>query len=184
MQVSINFGGFYESWHDDICERATAWAVGAIDPDTGEIDGEALYSKNIDWWSVHTEYAQRWLDLFNDETCARLEFVRVNSPRFYNFESDAIIAECSRSDLLALLKHTRWLGIRDNVRERMRDVTQSRSGYIAFYSYGDLFKSENRDIFAQGVCDAIIEHENDAGGYGFIVEDFSLSFDPEMEVAA
>ncbi len=184
MQVSINFGGFYESFHDDICERATAWAVGANDPDTGEIDGEALYSKNIDWWSVHTEYAQQWLDLFNSETGASLEFVRLDSPRFYNFQTDTIVAECSRGDLLRLLDHARWLGIRDNVRERMRDVTQSRSGFIAFYSYEDLFKSENRDIFAQCVCDAIIEHESDAGGYGFIVEDFSLSFDPEMEAAA
>jgi hypothetical protein len=184
MNISLNFGGFYESFHDDICERATAWAVGADDPDTGEIDSEALYSKNIDWASVYTEYAQQWLDLFNDETGARLEFVRIVSPRFYNFETDAIIAECSRRDLLRLLDHARWLGIRDNVRERMRDLTQSRSGFIAFYSYEDLFKSENRDIFAQCVCDAIIQHESDAGGYGFLVEDFSLSFDPEIKVAA
>jgi hypothetical protein len=42
MNIRIDFGGFYESYHDSIVERAMADSIGAVDDD-GEIDGDKLY---------------------------------------------------------------------------------------------------------------------------------------------
>ena len=51
MNTTINFGGFYHTHHEYIIEQAVGYMLGIDDPETGEMDSEALCNFN-DWPSV------------------------------------------------------------------------------------------------------------------------------------
>ena len=80
MNTTINFGGFYHTHHEYIIEQAVGYMLGIDDPETGEIDSEALYDFN-DWPSVMNDYAKQWLDMLNADLGTSLSFMELNSPQ-------------------------------------------------------------------------------------------------------
>jgi len=180
MKTALNFGGFYQSWHDEQLERAVAYACDLVD-ECGEIKWDEMYASINSWTPYREQYAEAWLGQFNDEIGTSLAFEGINSPREYNFRTDAIMASMTTRDALALFKYVRENDLKNDVFDRMREITTSRDGYLAFYSYRDLFKRENRDLLMECLCDAIIEEH---GGMAWIVEDFEADYIPALEAVA
>jgi len=170
MQTTINFGGFYESLHDDIVERAKAYEIGAVD-DNGEIDGDKLWEVDkAEWDSIKEEYSGEWLDMLNQELETDIKFVSLNSPRFYNYSTDVIVGDISQKDALKIFGYVRDNDLKCEVLQAVRDASTSGSGYSALYDYEDYFMREYRALLLQVVLDVIIAACDER--YPFIVEDF------------
>jgi len=182
MKIALNFGGFYQSWHDEIVEQAVAYACGLVDEDTGEVRSDELFASINSWEPYFQQYAEAWVDQFNDEVGTSLEFARIDSPREYNFRTDAIMVDASNRDILRIFAYVRENLLKSDALEIARSITTSRDGFIAFYKYYQLFQRENRDLLAECLCDAIIAAQNNS--YPWIVEDFEAEYCPQLEVAA
>lgn len=173
MNTTINFGGFYNSHHDDIIERAMAYSIGAVD-DMVEIDHDKLFDvEKAEWDTVKEEYSKEWLDMLNDETGTNMKFIALSSPQFYNYNTDVIIADISRKDTIQLFTYIRNNDLKREVFQRMKDVTSNHSGYHALYYYAELFYKENRSLLLQVIIDVIISAMEES--CPFIVEDFYYS---------
>jgi len=181
MNITINFGGFYESHHGYIIDNAVAYEIGAIDPDTGEIDHDKLYDFN-DWDSVAIDYAQQWLEMLNSELDTEFRFISLYRPRQYNFSTDTITAHVEPNDLLKVFKAIKENDLKSDVFRIIRDRTTSCDGYAAFYRYGDIFEKENHHFLIEFMIDALLDAFNES--YPFIKEDYypSVTIDlPETE---
>jgi len=169
MNTTINFGGFYHTHHEYIIEQAVGNMLGIDDPETGEIDSEALYDFN-EWPSVMNSYAKQWLDMLNADLGTSLSFMELNSPREYNFKTDVIFADVPDDDILLIKEYVKHNHLSTSLSEHIKNATTSYDGYRAFYSGPDLELPENEDVLIQLMLDVIIE---DLGvNYPYICEDF------------
>lgn len=166
MNTTINFGGFYHSHHEYIIEQAAAYMVDAFD-EYGEIDHDKLFDFN-DWDSVQVEYCKEWLNMLNSELGTNINFVALDSPKFYNYSTDVIIADISEDDYKAIMRFISDNGLVPDVDKRFIDATTTRSGYAPFYTYSELMNKPS--LKAQIRLDSIIEYLGES--YPFICEDF------------
>lgn len=175
MEIRINFGGFYGSLHEErIDDIATQMSL--------DHDGEESmddFRMDLNYLDMNKTYSKNFVDFLNDELDTELEFKELHSPREYNFSTDVIYAECSDSDALKILSYTLEY-CRDELKELIEDKTTSKSGYIAFYTYLDVLKRENRDILIQSCLDAIINDSEDEWEQYY---DFHCVYDDVSSVA-
>ena len=148
-QVTVNFGGFYESYHSDSVEEA----IYPTDDDGDIIEGE---EPCIPYHQGCVLYSKEWLGLLNTELETNLIFKTLDSPREYNFSTDAILAEYSLADLNIVLSYIKDNSLDDEVEALYRKATTSRDGYCAFYSYSELFLLENQGLRLEIMLDCII----------------------------
>jgi hypothetical protein len=172
IQTQINFGGFYNSYHDDLCQQAVGYSLGADDPETGEIIYNTDMENFNEWQSVFVEYSKEYINKLNDELNISLKFDSLDSPKFYNFSTDVILASISIKDILKLFTYIKENDLKEKVYDLIKQKTTSVSGYSAFYSYCDFFKSENRYFLIECLIDVILETLNE--DYPFSVEEFYI----------
>ena len=86
MEIQIEFGGFY-GYHDEYIEsRIEQFNDGVIyENDCYDID-------NIDWQKTFKNYAENWLWRFNTMSGLGLGFAGLDSPKYYNYRTDRIVA--------------------------------------------------------------------------------------------
>ena len=175
MKTKINFGGFYETFHDDIVERAVADYFGYVDHDTGEIDYDRLWDVDrVTWIDARRQYCSDYLDTLSYELGIDLEYHAIVTPRFYNFSTDVIVANINRRDILALFEYIRKNRLKPNLMEHIKSITTSSDGYHAFYRYDEIGQTANRPILIELMLDVIIA---DLGrDYPLIVDEFNLNY--------
>lgn len=154
--VTVNFGGFYDTVHDDLVERALACEIdGGVDDD-GEINGDVMWDvPSAVYKQANVLYCKEWLELFNEWVGLGLKFDHLASPRFYNFATDVIIADYSDADYTNVEKYITDFQLEDALAQHVKTVTTSCDGYHAFYSVDEL--KEDRDLFLSVMLDVIIE---------------------------
>ena len=167
MDTVINFGGFYNSHHDDIVERAVSYIEGAVD-DYGDID----YSKldDVQWHHHQLAYCREYIDILNDELGTTILFQGIDSPKFYNFSTDTILAEVSQKDVLSLFKYIRENSLGVELRNKIQTSTTYVDGFIPFYTFQDFLKKDNRTLLFEVLITVIINHLS--VDHTFVVEDF------------
>ena len=80
----IDFGGFYHSIHsDEINHRIESF----------EIDED-----NVNYKETCNSYCIEFIDSINDMLELNLKFIKIDSPKFYNFTTDKIEAEINEND--------------------------------------------------------------------------------------
>src|SRR5210317_2589618 len=80
----IDFGGFYHSIHsDEINHRIESF----------EIDED-----NVNYKETCNSYCIEFIDSINDMLELNLKFIKIDSPKFYNFSTDKIEAEINEND--------------------------------------------------------------------------------------
>jgi len=170
VNIFIDFGGFYETWHSEICERAIAYELGLID-DCGEIDDsqDKLFDFN-QWGEIHAQYAEQWLDMFNNELDTNIKYLGLISPRFYNYQTDVIGADISSADCLKVMRFIRENDLKSELIRLIQNTVTHSSGYIPFYTWRDIFYRENRDILMRLAIEVIIESFNQ--NYIFALDEF------------
>lgn len=142
MKTYLNFGGFYYSDHGSAVEM---WVTGPYDC---ECDDE------YDWRQAYDLYANFYVEWFNTLFDTDLVFLRVWSPREYNFQTDSIEVEVNDEDA-AKLKRVAHEEFGSELTEMIRRVTTSRSGYIPFYTPETLEDEDDR--YMECILDTVLE---------------------------
>jgi hypothetical protein len=142
IKTTINFGGFYNSIHDDNIE----WACESFySDDNGNCNWDIILD-NVDFKKLRGVYIDLYCDLFSDwlkenyNLAIKFKNISLSSPREYNFETDKILCDIdsveNESLIKALQSNTKFL-------DWLKDRTKSRSGFISFYSYDDAMNNKN-----------------------------------------
>jgi len=146
IKTTINFGGFYNSIHDDNIE----WACESyFTDDDGNCNWDIILD-SVDFKKIRGVYIDLYCDLFSDwlkenyNLAIKFKNISLSSPREYNFETDKILCDITHDENESLIKalqsNTKFL-------DWLKDRTQSRSGFISFYSYDDAMNNKN-DIYS------------------------------------
>jgi len=146
IKTTINFGGFYNSIHDGNIE----WACESFySDDNGNCNWDTILDR-VDFKQLRGVYIDLYCDLFSDwlkenyNLAIKFKNISLSSPREYNFETDKILCDITHDENESLIKalqsNTKFL-------DWLKDRTQSRSGFISFYSYDDAMNNKN-DIYS------------------------------------
>lgn len=156
MEIQIEFGGFY-GYHDEYIESR----IETLNEWNDELDIDNVYDTltSIDWQKTFESYAENWLHRFNSYCNLDLEFVGIDSPKYYNFTTDRIIAKIDDEDIESLMVFVDYVEFYEYANPRLT----SRDGFISFYNGLDdlIERSKNDDddkaILLGMVCDYLIE---------------------------
>ena len=146
IKTTINFGGFYNSIHDDNIE----WACESyFTDDNGICDWDNILD-NVDFKKLHDVYIDLYCDLFSDwlkenyGIAIKFKNISLSSPREYNFETDKILCDITHDENESLIKA---LQSDNKFLDWLKERTQSKSGFISFYSYDDAMNDKN-DVYS------------------------------------
>ena len=117
MQLTtIPFSGFYNSIHDSELDRVIEYETEYLSENGASNDlcikiAELIYDQT-DWQKAHKDYAHiytgAWIDALNDylktehKFTIKAEFESLQSPKFYNFETDRIFCTIEEKYVKAL----------------------------------------------------------------------------------
>mgnify|MGYP007059414194 CR=1 FL=1 len=144
MEIQIEFGGFY-GFHDEYIDC--------------RMDNYGIDYDNIDWNDTFKNYAENWLHRFNMMSNLGLEFVSIDSPKYYNYRTDKIIAKVNDADINDLMVFVDYVAFYEWANPQL----QSRSGFISFYNgIDDLIErakddDDDKAILLGMVCNYLIE---------------------------
>ena len=135
--ITIPFGGFYESIHSDLIDNMLENYFN--DTDYSELD--------INYDLIHLTYIEHYLESFQefmedylDTSIRKFHNIRLDSPRYYNFETATISTSIADSVVTKLTKKFRK---QSEFTTWLTEATQSYDGYISFYTFHDVW--ENKD---------------------------------------
>jgi len=139
----IDFGGFYHSIHsDEIDHRIESF----------EIDED-----KVNYKETCNSYCIEFIDSINDMLELNLKFIKIDSPKFYNFTTDKIEAEINENDFNKL-KDT-YLSNQEFV-DYIELNSKSYSGFISFYnSFNEVIKED--EILLQYMFNYILKEYAD-----------------------
>lgn len=104
FEIILPFQGFYNSIHD--AQLDDALNSQCSDIATGCYVNDKLRDRLfdcIDWFEAHNDYAKCYTKaLAYEYNLHSLKFVRLISPKYYNYETDRILATIGRQDLAKL----------------------------------------------------------------------------------
>ena len=146
MEIQIEFGGFY-GYHEEYIDN--------------RIDDYEIDFDNVDWNATFNEYAKNWLWRFNNRSNLDLEFIGVDSPKFYNYRTDRIIANVPNECASKMLQYTKM----DEFKEYANEQLTPHDGYLPFFDdiddlIGNAYKNDDDMALLLGlICDYIMIHE-------------------------
>lgn len=158
--AALPFAGFYGSQHDAELDYAleAMFSNDQGDPNPGLID---RVSGTCHWSAVHRAYAKAFAECFcNEVGIHRARFESVDSPKFYNFETDRVFIELPLEEVKRMMRETSTASLDEVAIERHT----SRSGFISSYSpdwktWGDVTSWDHNQL--QTLVDA---HVRDTQG--------------------
>ena len=139
----LDFGGFYNSYLD-LCIDS------ALDNERDYQETEhnkTVYPTLKDYKKVCEDISKEYITALNEtlffETELKeeptLKYISLDSPKYYNFETDTILTQISIKDLKALLR----LVDRSKLVDYINEASKSRDGFISFY---DGFEAVKKDL--------------------------------------
>ena len=146
MEIQIEFGGFY-CYHEEYIQDMI---------EIFEIDCD-----DVDWNATFKDYAKNWLWRFNNMSNLDLEFIGIDSPKFYNFRTDRIIVNVPNECADKMLQYTKMEDFQQYANEQLT----SHDGYVSFFDNIDdlvikAYKSDDDMALLLGlICDYIIDLE-------------------------
>tara|TARA_R110002110_G_scaffold398378_2_gene613851 strand:- start:117 stop:629 length:513 start_codon:yes stop_codon:yes gene_type:complete len=126
IEFALEFGGFYNSHHSDRIDN---------DIEMYEYDWE-----EIDFKKTNINYCKGLLSEVNNEFDFNLEFIELESPKFYNFKTDEIITSISFREFTKLKKE---YSNDEYFVEWVNKESKSRDGFSSFYSGIDAILEED-----------------------------------------
>ncbi len=150
----LNFGGFYQSIHTLFIESQIEQYEEPCET-TGETTEFNSYSE------LTNAYSKEYVNFINELIDSNFEYDHLSSPKFYNFETDVIVINGAPSDFLKVFKYIRENDLTQQAYEKLRETTTACPGYMPFFSFSDMFKTENRDKLIQTLLQVICETSED-----------------------
>ncbi len=147
LLTTLPFAGFYGSQHDAELDYAmeAMFSNDQGDPNPG------LTERVCDachWSGVHRAYAKEFAETFCEEAGIHLtRFESMDSPKFYNFETDRLFVELPLEEAQRLMRETST----DSLDQVAGERHTSRSGFISFYSpdwrsWGDVGRWDHNQL--------------------------------------
>ena len=146
-EIALPFVGFYGSIISDALDNIV------------ENDDEYVGHTSQTWSAIYEQvaknYADRYNELFLEETGINLgiEFVKLWSPRFYNFETDRIYVTADEDSLEKIISE---IGI-DKVRKSLREQYKPQSGFSPFSSTLEAIEKDWKNFPELFWADVILE---------------------------
>lgn len=149
VEVQIPFMGFYESHHSAALDDAFHQMFG--DSSGGQYSEKLAYGiafYDTDFAAAYRSYARDYAETFATEYgLDSLQFVTMESPREYNFETDRIFVRITRQEAARMARDTDSEILTRIATERH----SSRSGFISFYDadateWGDISEWDHNQL--------------------------------------
>ena len=157
IEFNINFGGFYESIHSHIVNTVIANHFDYDDYD--DVDDNDIDTVDIN--AMQLDYCEQWLEHYKEIIPFGVGFVGIDSPDYYNFETDKITVRIGTNrvnELIDTSKHDyefiEWLD----------DASQSYDGFNSFYQGFEQVKI-NKAVFMMYYTDYITEQNKETIEY-------------------
>ena len=167
MKTNIKFGGFYGSEHSDsIDSRIEMYEHEGYINTWEDIDYQETYKSYID------NYCSELSDFILDEFKIDIDFenLSLNSPRFYNFETDTIDCEVNKDKVEKL--NTYFLKDKDFI-QYLNKRTKSYSGFISFYTFEQAKNNKDNiliDYVLEYICKEIFNEVAELNDYELITK--------------
>jgi len=168
QEITLNFGGFYGSIHEGQLEHV-------IQCYTDTFDTRIEPIKECDITKTWLNYCKDYLKLveqflLKEKIAIKIDFVKLDSPKYYNFETDKIIAKINlehRQKIIDFVK-TKFA---DDLFELIIKITTRVSGYIPFYTYDNIFIENKNNTLLEACLEVICNEVNkDELPFGFELE--------------
>ena len=162
MKTNINFGGFYGSTHSDLIDnRIEMYEHEGYINTWEDIDYQETYKSYIH------DYCSELSDFILDEFEIDIDFknLSLNSPRFYNFETDTIDCEVNKDKVEKL--NTYFLKDKDFI-QYLNKRTKSYSGFISFYTFEQAKNNKDNiliDYVLEYICKEIFNEVAELNDY-------------------
>jgi len=133
MKTTIEFGGFYESIHDNHIDMMTENYF-----DDTPLQNDENNFEYFDWRAIHKSYIKSYCykleEYIKDNYEIDIDFknISLDSPTQYNFKTDVINCSVNKKKIELL---NNKLIIDDEFAKYLKDSTQSYDGYMSFYTY-------------------------------------------------
>ena len=143
MEIQIEFGGFY-GYHDDYIQD--------------RCDMLSIDTDDVNWHRTFVHYSVAWVHRFTDMTGIELFFIGSDSPRYYNYRTDNIMAKVLPDVAQHLITY-----INDEFKKWANPQLTSCSGFHSFYNgIDDLIERAKKDdddmaILLGMICNYLIE---------------------------
>lgn len=132
FEVQLPFAGFYAGAHDSMLDDAFDQMMQDREG-CGKTAPDRLYHMALDavsWGDVYRDYARVYVNNFLAEFGLTGKFKGMESPKYYNFETDRVYAEIDRASVAKMIRGTDPAKLTEVATRRHT----SRSGFISFYS--------------------------------------------------
>ena len=129
---SLDFGGFYESIGSYTIQNAIA--LHFDDSENGgleyhDIDQDKL--NNIDYNAMQDDCARQYFDLYQQKTgFNRGDYVGIESPQYYNYETDTILVEMSTAKIIDIIEECH---ADPEIIDYIDEQSQSYDGFHSYY---------------------------------------------------
>mgnify|MGYP003135191375 CR=1 FL=1 len=134
IEFNIDFGGFYESIHKNTIDDRIINLYNC----TYDIDDmysiDDIYEKdnkfmnNIDYKLLQNEYCKQWLSHFNRMFNTHFVFKKIDSPEYYNFDTDQIECVISKGYVNDIINYKD-----SNLVDFIDESSKSYDGFNSFY---------------------------------------------------
>lgn len=144
QEITLNFGGFYHSIHSDIIDSQ-------IERD-GSDDGNYNCEDDLtNYQETNKNYAKAYIEtikkyLFENNVNVDIDFIKIDSPAYYNFATDLIIIKIlSKDHQKKIIKFVKSK-FKKELAEYIKDTTTSRDGYMSFYTLKEVLKNKDNKL--------------------------------------
>jgi len=167
IKTNIKFGGFYYSKHSDSIDSRI---------EMYEHEGYINTWEDIDYQETYKSYINNYcFELSNfilDEFDIDIDFknLSLNSPRFYNFETDTIDCEIDKDKANELNAY--FLKDQDFI-QYLKQRTKSYSGFISFYTFKEAKNNKDNiliDYVLEYVCKEIFNEIAELNDYELVTK--------------
>ena len=152
----IDFGGFYHSIHSELIDDRI---------ESFEIDED-----KVNYKETCNNYCIEFINSINDMLELNLKFIKIDSPKFYNFTTDKIEVEINENDFNKLKDI--YLNSNEFI-DYVNENSKSCSGFISFYNgFNEVIKED--EVLLQYMFDYILKEYADEIEYYIFEMDFEI----------
>lgn len=157
QEIYINFGGFYGSIHDAQIESQFE-AFEAYE------DSNNTKAQERDYTKTQINYSKKYLKkieqfLFDNKIEVKFKFVRIESPREYNFETDKIVVNILKKHQKSIINFVNNKFAVELI-ELVRTQTTPSSGYRPFYTFNEIYKENKNNLLLEACLEIICDQVN------------------------
>jgi len=152
IEFNLNFGGFYESIHSYMIDDSIA---NYYDKDIEDIYEDDKIYDQIDFKAMQKNYCIEWLSeylkIVDNHNLLGVKFKGIESPEYYNYETDKINASINESIVDRLIKNANH-----DLIEYINQNSQSYDGFHSHYiGFNEVIK--NKAVFMTYFTDYLTE---------------------------